>query len=349
MAVYRKNEAWWIDTYIKGRRIRRKIGPDKETAELVEKDLKVKAAKGEHLGIMEERKIRFEDFAREYLEWCQANKAERTYQVDQHIINRRLTPFFQGHYLASIKPKALEDYKTHRFRTIQPRTVNRELAVLRSMFTRAIEWQFLKAHPMAEVKDFKFQERPPAFLTPDQLGQLLEACNQQRLYVFVILAAHTGMRKSEVFNLRWSDVDFNRAELTVRQTKNNEYRIIPMNELVRDTLKEHPRHITSELVMTHGDGTPYKKVDKAFHTALEKAKLPRIRIHDLRHSFASNLVTAGAPLNVVQELLGHKDIKMTMVYAHLAPNAKRAAVDLLIQSPTGEDEGNHQSENAVST
>ena len=79
------------------------------------------------------------------------------------------------------------------------------------------------------------------------------------------------------------------------------------------------------------------KVDKAFHTALEKAKLPRIRIHDLRHSFASNLVTAGVPLNVVQELLGHKDIKMTMVYAHLAPNAKRAAVDLLLQDPQEEE------------
>ena len=93
MAVYRKNETWWIDIYIKGKRIRRKIGPDKETAELVEKDLKVKAANGEHLGIMEEHKIRFEDFAREYLEWLQANKAERTYKVDEHIINRRLTPF----------------------------------------------------------------------------------------------------------------------------------------------------------------------------------------------------------------------------------------------------------------
>ena len=115
-------------------------------------DLKVKAAKGEYLGILEERKIRFEDFALEYLVWSQANKAERTYKVDQHIINRRLIPFFQGNYLASIKPKAVEDYKTHRLSTIQPRTVNRELAALRSMFTRAIEWQYVKAHPMANVK-----------------------------------------------------------------------------------------------------------------------------------------------------------------------------------------------------
>ena len=86
--------------------------------------------------------------------------------------------------------------------------MNRELAVLRLIFTWAIEWQFLKAYPMAEVKDLKFQERPPAFPTPDQLDQLLDACRQQCLYAFVILAAHTGMRKSEVFNLRWSDVDF---------------------------------------------------------------------------------------------------------------------------------------------
>ena len=347
MAVFLKNEAWWIDTYIKGKRIRRKIGPDKETAELVEKDLTVKAAKGEHLGIMEERKIRFEDFAREYLEWSQANKAEGTYKVDQHIINRRLTPFFHGQYLASIKPKAVEDYKTHRLSTIQPRTINRELAALRSIFTRAIEWQYVKAHPMANVKELKFQKRPPAFLTPDQLDQLLEVCGQPYLYTFVLIAAHTGMRKSEVFNLKWADVNLKRGEITVRQTKNNEYRVIPMNQRVKDTLKKYPRHI-SGLVLTNEDGKAYQRMDNGFHKGLEKAGLPRIRIHDLRHSFASNLVSAGAPLNVVQELLGHKDIKMTMVYAHLAPNAKRAAVDLLIQSPTGEDEGNHQSENAVS-
>jgi len=99
-------------------------------------------------------------------------------------------------------------------------------------------------------------------------------------------------------------------------------------------------------VLAHGDGTAYKGVDHAFHKALEKAGLPRIRIHDLRHSFASNLVTAGVPLNVVQELLGHKDIHMTMVYAHLAPNAKRAAVDLLVERP--EEEEDTPTENAAS-
>ena len=346
MAVFLKNEAWWIDTYIKGKRIRRKIGPDKETTELVEKDLQVKAARGEHLGIMEERKIRFEDFATDYLEWSTANKAERTYITDQCIINRQLTPFIQGRHLGSVKPKAVEDYKTHRLRTIQPRTVNRELAVLRSMFTRAIEWQYVKAHPMADIKDLKYQKSPPAFLTLDQLDQLLEACGSPHLYTFVVLAAHTGMRRSETFNLKWADVNFKRAELTVRQTKNNEYRIIPMNKPVRDTLKKHPRHITSELVLAHGEGTAYKGVDHAFHKALEKAGLPRIRIYDLRHSFASNLVTAGVPLNVVQELLGHKDIHMTMVYAHLAPNAKRAAVDLLVERP--EEEEDTPTENAAS-
>ncbi len=346
MAVFFRNDAWWIDTYIKGKRIRRKIGPDKKTAELVEQDLKLKAARGEHLGIMEERKVRFEDFAKEYLEWSRANKAERTYKTDQHIIDRQLTPFFQGHYLASIKPKVVEDYKTHRLRTIQPRTVNRELGTLRSMFTRAVEWQYIKTHPMAGVKELKFQKRPPAFLTPDQVIQLLEACGQLHLYAFVVLAAHTGMRKSEVFGLKWTDVDFKRAELTVRQAKNNEYRIIPMNQLVVETLKRHPRHITSDLVLVRDDGRPYHNLKWSFDTALEKAGLAQVRIHDLRHSFASNLVIAGVPLNVVQELLGHKDINMTMIYAHLAPNAKRAAVDLLVDRQ--EDEEACQAENAAS-
>lgn len=217
------------------------------------------------------------------------------------------------------------------------------------MFTRAVEWQFLKEHPMKGVKDLKHQKHQPAFLTLDQIDQLLGTCKHQHLYTFVVLAAHTGMRKGGIFNLKWDDADLKRTEITVRHTKNNESRTIPMNDLVVETLKRHPRHITSDLVLARDDGKAYKTVKGGFDAVLEKAGLPQIRIHDLRHSFASNLVIAGVPLNVVQELLGHKDINMTMVYAHLAPNAKRGAVDLLMQrGQEGEGEETIPTGNAAS-
>jgi len=194
---------------------------------------------------------------------------------------------------------------------------------------------------MEGVKDLKYQKRLPTFLILEQIDRLLDACDDPLLYRFVLLGAYTGMRRSEIEELKWSDVDFERAEIRVQgNTKNNDYRIVPMADPVKEVLKEAQTPF-QEHVLVRPDGRPCRRMEDPFARALERADLPKIRLHDLRHSFASNLVSNGTPLNVVQELLGHKDIKTTMVYAHLAPNAKRAAVDSLAQrrkEPGQEDE-----------
>jgi integrase len=216
---------------------------------------------------------------------------------------------------------------------VKPATVNREVDTLKSMFNRAVEWKYLKASPAAGVKKLKVQKLPPAYLNIEQLGKLLEQCTEPYLYIFVVLGAYLGLRRGEIFRLTWSDVDFNRREITVREAKNNEFRVIPMNDLVIETLKKHTRHIKSDVVLARSDtdGKAYQDIRDSYQTALRQAGLHRIRIHDLRHSFASNLVTAGESLAVVMELMGHKDIQTTMIYAHLAPNQKRNAVDRLVE------------------
>jgi integrase len=330
MAVFEKHGNWWIDVYVKGKRIRRMIGPDKEVAELVIKDLQVKAAKGEYLGITAERKIRFGDFAEEFLKWSEANKAPMTYVADERVVRKLLKPLWRGKYLAGIRTKDVEDFKALRLQEVAPRSVNREIATMRSMFSKAIEWEYLTKHPMEGIKELKYQKRPPTFLTLDQVHQLLDACENPLLYRFVVIGAFTGMRRSEIESLRWADVDFRRREIRVQEsTKNHEYRILPMATLVEEVLKEAqtPFH---DLVMTYPNGRPFLHPGVPLTKALQEAELPRIRVHDLRHSFASNLVMLGTPLNVVQKLLGHKKIETTMVYAHLAPNARRAAIDSLV-------------------
>ena len=93
--------------------------------------------------------------------------------------------------------------------------------------------------------------------------------------------------------------------------------------------KSLPRHIKSEYVFCDEEGRPYKDIKRSFHTALKKACIEDFRFHDLRHSFASRLVMKGAGLKAVQELLGHKNIKMTMRYSHLSEAFKKDAVELL--------------------
>lgn len=114
---------------------------------------------------------------------------------------------------------------------------------------------------------------------------------------------------------------------------NNEFGVVPMNEVAYRACREHPRHIKSDLVICRPDeeGTPYNDLRSPFHSALEQAGLPRIRIHDLRHKFGSNLVAAGESLAVVRDLMGHSDIQTTMIYLHLAPDQKRSAVESLVR------------------
>src|SRR5919202_7000672 len=102
MAVFKKGRHWYIDYYVKGQRKRKKIGPSKQVAELALKDVELKLARGEYLGIYEEKKCTFRQFAPEYLSYSQANKAPGSYHRDQGIIETRLTPFFGDQYLSAI-------------------------------------------------------------------------------------------------------------------------------------------------------------------------------------------------------------------------------------------------------
>jgi site-specific recombinase XerD len=112
----------------------------------------------------------------------------------------------------------------------------------------------------------------------------------------------------------------------VRRSKGKRFRVIPLNDLVLQALREHPRHITSQTVFHNPDGSYWKDVRGGFNATLTKAGLPRIRIHDMRHSFVSNLVMAGEDLRTVQELAGHRSITTTMNYAHLAPGRLKNSV-----------------------
>ena len=145
----------------------------------------------------------------------------------------------------------------------------------------------------------------------------------------IVLGMNTGLRKGELFNLRWSDLDFETKQITVRKAKGRRFRSVPMNRSASEILLTHPRHKISAHIFHNPDGSPWKDIQGSFNAALARAGLPRIRIHDLRHSFVSNLVMAGVDLRTVQELAGHRSISTTIKYAHLAPRRLSAAVEEL--------------------
>jgi len=221
-------------------------------------------------------------------------------------------------------------------------TVNRELCCLKNMLSKAVDWNYLETNPAWGVKQRK--ENPGAFdfLRRDELDRFLSAVTPT-WRTFFTLAVYTGMRKGELLSLRWENLDLRSGIITVPDSKNGDCRYIPMNTAVRDTIICHPKRILDgsvcSYVFSNKDGRPRVDPRTAFRKALELAGIERnLRIHDLRHTFASILVMEGVDLRTIANLLGHRDIKMTMRYAHLAPEHLKEAVEKLLVSK-GNPEG----------
>lgn len=128
---------------------------------------------------------------------------------------------------------------------------------------------------------------------------------------------------------KWHDVDWTNGIIHILKIKNSEKRELPINKTVRNILIKIKRDPNSPYVFVSFDGKPFVDIKKSFHTALIKAKIENFRFHDLRHTFASQLVMAGVDLLTVKELLGHKKIEMTLRYSHLSCDHKKRAVKAL--------------------
>ncbi|MFC1833237.1 tyrosine-type recombinase/integrase [Thermodesulfobacteriota bacterium] len=337
MGVFQKNGNWWIDFYHQGKRIRRKVGPSKKVAEMALADVQVKKAKNDFLGVCEPKRIPFKDFAAEYLEYSRANKALSSYERDETVVRAHLVPVWGDYQMSRITSKMIEDYKLKRLESVAPATLNREMNTIKSLFSKAVEWEYLRDSPAKPVKWLKTSRGSMRFLSREEADGFLEASKASQnhhFYPVVTVALYTGMRRGEILRLQWQDVDFKRGKINVvsrdgGHTKNYESRSIPMNGSLRGALKKHPRHLHSPYVFCNAKGEPFKDVDTSFANALKKSGVPHFRFHDLRHTFASWLVMGGVDIRTVQELLGHKDLRMTMRYAHLAPDHMRKAVEVL--------------------
>jgi len=325
MRVYKRGESWYLDVRHDSRRIRKKITGARTKSEAVAALATIKAdiLRGE-FNFKQEKKILFNDFAKEYLVYARINKG--SWKRDQ-VSLKNLNAFFVRFLLLKINPKHIEDYKIQRIEKVKPATVNRELALLKFMFSLAIKWKYVKENPVKEVKQFQERKIEMKILDRDEIDRLIHnSCDH--LKGIIILALNTGMRKGEILNLNWNDIDFNKLFIFIKTSKSGAARKAPMNDLVVDTLKRIKRE--SDYVFCSPKTKEHiKDVKTAFKAACVRAKICNLRFHDLRHTAATYMVTGGIDLVTVSEILGHADIKMTMRYAHPTPENKRKAVNVL--------------------
>lgn len=268
--------------------------------------------------------------------------------------------FYHGGHGASAKRQTRE---------VKPSTINRDIKALRAALNRATEWGNLSSMPLGKVR-FRAEDENAVvrYLSNDEEARLRaaliardnarraarESANRWRRdrgykewaahdkytdYVspLVLLAINTGLRRGELLQLRWRDLDLQRRMLTVRGegTKTRQTRHVPLNTEATLLMKAwRPRVLDPAWCVFGGStaSTPLASVKNAWHGVVVGAKVTSFRFHDLRHTFASKLVMAGVDLNTVRELLGHKSVAMTLRYAHLAPEHKAAAVEALVAS-----------------
>lgn len=325
MGVYKRKEMWYIDYYVDGRRIRESMkAPNKRLAEQILSKRKVAVIEGKHLDIKKRPKILFREMAELYYE-TYSLPHKKSYRRDARLI-KHLNSFFGNTQLSAITSLMIERYKNLRLKKVAPATVNRELACLKHIYTKAMDWNKTRSNPTKKIKLYREPKGRVRFLDEKELPALLEACGEP-LKSMVAIALNTGLRKGNLILLQWKDIDFQRNLIFIEDTKAGEPFRIPINNIVVSTLERQPKY--GPYVFSKKNGKPYGDPRKSFKQALEKAGIKDFRWHDLRHCFASYLVMSGVDIINVKELMGHKTIEMTLRYAHLAPEYKKSAVEIL--------------------
>ena len=202
-----------------------------------------------------------------------------------------------------------------------PSTRNRHLAHLSSMFNKGKEWGLATENPASRINPLREVGARMRFLVEGEITRLLKAASK-KLRSLLITALHTGMRKGEIVNLKWPDVDFKNKIITVQESKSGKKRMIPMDETLYEALRVLPSRFKRGYIFPSPvkPDKPWYDFRKRFESAKQKAGIDDFRFHDLRHTFASHLAMNGVDIKTVQELLGHASLTMTMKYAHLAPD-----------------------------
>lgn len=289
----------------------------------------------------------FPDFAGHWKDTRRADWKPTAYRGYEQILRVHLVPAFRGKSVRSITAEDVQRYKSDRLNDdeLSPKTVNNHLGVLGALFEDAITWRYADHNPARQVKPCRSDrvEEDFDFWTAEESERFLAAVREvrPRWFPFFLTALRTGLRLGELAALRWGEVDFTSRKIHVRRSyshgaettpKNGKGRSIPMSAQLYTTLAEHrlAEGGAERVFLSDAGGLlTTNRVKHPFWRGIEKAGVRRIRIHDLRHSFASQLVMAGESLYKVQRLMGHADPKMTQRYAHLRPEDLGASVGVL--------------------
>jgi integrase len=288
-------------------------------------------------------KDRYMPFAKSY---------KRSWRSDDSLLNNHILPRFGSYHLDKINQADITEFHhSMKAKGYALGMANRPLVLLKYIFNLALKWKIpgVELNPAAEVKLFEANNARERYLTAEECQRLMEALehneNTQMKYIVPLLLL-TGARKRELLDACWEHFDIDRRTWRIPMTKTGKARHVPLSSAVLSVLAQLPRwEGCPYLVPNPKTLKPYNQIHFSWNKARIAAGLPDVRMHDLRHSMASNMVNSGRSLYEVAKVLGHSQLKTTQRYAHLSQETLLAAVDAAANA-TGTIWGQAQTGNA---
>lgn len=274
---------------------------------------------------------------KEYLPYAKQHK--KTWQDDESKLRREIGQMLGRIPINEVTSKDIMMLHASIYKKASAATANRFLALLSRIFSLAIQWGHLERSPVKGVKKFKEAGPRYRYLSGDELTRFLVALDveAEKLTANALkLLLLTGVRKMELFSLRWSEVDLPCASIRLLHTKSGRSRVVVLNSLALALMNKI--HAEAEAGCPYvfpartGDGHLID-IRKPMKRAMLRAQLEDLRPHDLRRSFASLAVNAGVDIYQIKDLLGHSSVNVTQkAYAHLQQKTLRTASEVVAKT-----------------
>lgn len=308
----------------------------------------------------------FEEFSAKWLaEYAKPQLKPSTFDGYRRCVENHLVPAFGTYPLTGITAGQIQEWMAKLLASGRSgKTANNYLVPLKKMLSDAVRWGYLASNPAADVERARVAHKEMRVLTPSQVQRLLAAAEPEYKLLFQV-AIFTGVRSGELLALRWGDVDWERSQLCVRRSVWNGQVGTPKSARGVRRINLGPRLLVAlrvakpdscppdQLIFRNHKGTfvnPRNLVQRHFEPALKRAGLSHVRFHDLRHTFATLLITGGTHPKLIQDQLGHASIQTTLDrYGHLLPSVgenQGARLEALVDEPGGQDETEPEQEAA---
>jgi len=334
MGLYKRDLVWWMSFTHQGKRFRRSTETtDRKLAQRIFDKLKGDLTEGKWFERLPGEDYRVRDLMEKYLsEYSAVSKAKTSHKRDKSLM-AHLTKAFGGLYLTDVTAVTISEYKVRRrAEGASPRTINYELTLMSHAFNMAIkEWEWVNDNPVKRVKKERVNNTIERWLSQDEEKRLLKV-SPKWLQEIIHFAIHTGLRQSELLDLKWNQIDLNRRTLTIYEQKNKCVDTLPLNDTAMGILREREKTVgASDFVFPSTCGTRIgsRNLLRAFYVAIKRASIEHFRFHDLRHTFATRLVQRGVGIYEVQKLGRWKSTSMVMRYAHHHPESLRSSIEVM--------------------